>query len=167
MKGFNILLVVLVAFCSCKQKVKSDTDANEMQKNPTYVSFGEELSASGVEKPEKVLASYMELGESDTLKTKFSAKVKDVCQMKGCWMKLELGDGVETMVKFKDYGFFVPTDIVGKEVVVNGNAFLEVLSVEDQKHYAEDADKTDEEIAAITEEVRNYGFEADGVLLKQ
>ncbi|NAS11197.1 DUF4920 domain-containing protein [Poritiphilus flavus] len=167
MKGFNILLVVLVLFSACKQQEKSAKNVDEMQKNTAYESYGEKLSTSGIEKPEKVLASYRALGASDTLKTKFSARVKEVCQVKGCWMKLELPDGAETMVKFKDYGFFVPTDIVGKEVVVNGNAFLEVVSVDDQKHYAQDAGKSEKEIAAITEEIRNYGFEADGVLLKQ
>ncbi|MFT5738534.1 MAG: hypothetical protein ACI9SG_002890, partial [Maribacter sp.] len=98
--------------------------------------------------------------------TKFFAKVKEVCKAKGCWMKLELANGEEAMVKFKDYGFFMPMDIEGKEVVVSGLAFVEALSVKDQKHYAEDGGATADEMAKIIAPKRTYGFEADGVLLK-
>jgi hypothetical protein len=71
------------------------------------------------------------------------------------------------MVKFKDYGFFVPRDIAGREVVVNGIAFVGEMSIEDQQHYAKDAGKTAEEIAAIGSIRKAYGFEADGVLIAQ
>ena len=103
----------------------------------------------------------------DTVNSKMIAKVEEVCQSKGCWMKLNLEDGKQVMVKFKDYGFFMPKDIAGKEVVINGIAFVDEMSVDDQRHYAKDAGKSAEEIAAITEPKKTYSFEADGVLLKQ
>ena len=34
---------------------------------------------------------------------KVSGKVKEVCQEKGCWMKIEKDNGETMMVKFKDY----------------------------------------------------------------
>ena len=86
---------------------------------------------------------------------------------KGCWMKLKLGNGKESMVKFKDYGFFVPQELVGKEVVVNGLAYVEEMSVGDQRHYARDAGKSEEEVAAIIMVEKKYAFEADGVLIKK
>jgi len=95
------------------------------------------------------------------------AKVDEVCQSKGCWMKLNLEDGNQVMVKFKDYGFFMPKDIAGKEVIINGIAFVDEMSVEDQRHYAEDAGKSEDEIQAIKSPKKTYSFEADGVLLKQ
>ncbi len=52
------------------------------------------------------------------------------------------------------------------EAIVNGKAFVSETSVEELKHYAEDAGKSKEEIEAITEPKRTYGFLADGVLLK-
>ena len=55
--------------------------------------------------------------------------------------------------RFKDYGFFMPTDAAGKEVIVDGKAFVNEVSVADLKHYAEDAGKSPEEIAKITEPV--------------
>ena len=81
-------------------------------------------------------------------------------------MKLDLGNDQEAMVRFKDYGFFMPLNAEG-EVIVNGKAFVSETSVEELRHYAEDAGKSAEEIAAITAPKRTYSFEADGVLLKQ
>ena len=103
----------------------------------------------------------------DSINSKMIAKVNSVCQAKGCWMTLDLGDEQEVMVKFKDYGFFVPKDISGKEVIINGKAYVKEVSIDVQRHYAEDAGKSLEEIAAITEVKKTFSFEADGVLLKQ
>jgi hypothetical protein len=51
---------------------------------------------------------------------KITGKVVEVCQEKGCWMKIEKADGEKMMVKFKDYGFFMPKNIQGREVVLDG-----------------------------------------------
>lgn len=82
-------------------------------------------------------------------------------------MKLALADGTETMVRFKDYGFFMPLDSKDREVIVNGKAFVKKTSVKELRHYAEDAGKTKEEIAKITEPKIEFTFEADGVLMKK
>src|SRR5688500_17792124 len=53
--------------------------------------------------------------QADTAYTgKIEGKVVEVCKKKGCFMKLERASGEPVMVKFKDYGFFMPQDIVGK-----------------------------------------------------
>ena len=59
----------------------------------------------------------------------------------------------------------MPKNIADKDVIVNGKAYVTEVSVDEQRHYAEDAGKTEEEIAAITEPKRTLSFEADGVLL--
>ena len=69
------------------------------------------------------------------------------------------------MVRFKDYGFFMPLDIAGREVIMNGKAFYQTTSVDDLRHYAEDAGKSQEEIDAITEPKRELAFLADCVIL--
>lgn len=107
------------------------------------------------------------MDEGDSLSLKVTARVDEVCQMKGCWMRLNLEDGRQVMVRFKDYGFFMPKDIAGKEVIVNGRAFIKETSVDEQRHYAEDAGKSENDIAAITKAKKSFAFEADGVLLKQ
>lgn len=164
MKSFNILLVVFAMMLSCKGQNK---DNNQEGSQTALRSFGEKIEAVDAKSNKDMLADYVALSQNDTLQTKFVAKVKDVCKAKGCWMKLELADGQVAMVKFKDYGFFMPMDIEGKEVVVNGLAFVEAMSVDDQKHYAEDGGASAEELAKIIAPKRTYGFEANGVLLKE
>ena len=75
--------------------------------------------------------------------------IKEVCIKKGCWMTLSLENDSEMMVRFKDYGFFVPLDASG-EVLIHGKAFISETSVDDLRHYAEDAGASDDEIAAVT-----------------
>jgi hypothetical protein len=106
-----------------------------------------------------------ELAATDTVVTTMVATVEEVCQKKGCWMTVHSGNagGEEIMVRFKDYGFFVPKDLGGKKVLVEGKAFKSVIPVEDLRHYAEDAGKSEEEILAITEPENSFQFEATGV----
>ena len=61
----------------------------------------------------------------------------------------------------------MPKDITGQEIIVNGKAYVEEMSVEDQRHFAEDGGKSAEEIAAITAPKRTLAFEADGVLIPE
>uniref|UniRef100_UPI0025C058F1 DUF4920 domain-containing protein n=1 Tax=Maribacter sp. TaxID=1897614 RepID=UPI0025C058F1 len=114
-----------------------------------------------------MLDKYQKMTVADTTRIKFIATVTDVCNAKGCWMKLSLGDNQEAMVRFKDYGFFMPKDIEEKEVVVSGLAFVEEMSIADQQHYAKDAGESEEDIAKITKTKKTYGFTAEGVLLKK
>ena len=96
---------------------------------------------------------------------KVTGKVIEVCQEKGCWMKLEKANGQTVMVKFKDYAFFMPKDIVGKEVVVDGEATVKETSVKQLQHYAKDAGKSEEEIKKITAPKKELQFVAKGVLV--
>ena len=93
-------------------------------------------------------------------------KVSSVCQTKGCWMMLEKGDGTTMRVTFKDYEFFVPKDIAGSTVIIQGIALVNTTSVEELRHYAEDAKKSKEEIESITEPKTELVFEAAGVIVK-
>jgi hypothetical protein len=105
------------------------------------------------------------LGNNDSLEIKLKAPITSVCQKKGCWMHVDLGNGKSMMVRFKDYGFFVPMDAAGDEVIMQGKAFKEVLSVEMLRHYAEDAGKSKEEIEKITQAEEKLSFEASGVIV--
>jgi hypothetical protein len=89
-------------------------------------------------------------------------KVMDVCSKKGCWMIISSGN-VTARVTFKDYGFFVPTSLKGKTVLVTGVLSVEELSEEEARHYAEDAGKSKEHIAAIKGTQKEYGIEATTV----
>lgn len=88
--------------------------------------------------------------------------VTDVCSAKGCWMMLKDGKH-EIRVKFKDYGFFVPSSLKGKKVHLQGILKQVVVTEADRRHYAEDAGASKQEIAAIKGDSIEYTFEATGV----
>jgi len=126
--------------------------------------FGEEFEIS--RKASKTSAPFDKISGKDSLQTQIVGEIKEVCQAKGCWMKVQLESDDEVFVRFKDYGFFVPKDAAGKKVVMNGAAFFEEMSVEDQKHYAEDEGASEDELALITAPKKTLRFEADGVLIE-
>lgn len=107
------------------------------------------------------------MASRDSMPAKVRGTVESVCQMKGCWMNIvSAKPGNESMfVKFKDYGFFVPKDISGREVIMEGYAFREVTPVDELKHYAEDEGKSEAEIAQITQPKVELKFLASGVLV--
>ena len=59
--------------------------------------------------------------------------IKEVCQRKGCWLKLTDGSK-ELTVRFKDYGFFVPKDASNSKVIVQG-----VFTMEPDMHVEHEA----------------------------
>ncbi|MGJ8737930.1 DUF4920 domain-containing protein [Zobellia laminariae] len=162
MRLFNNLLAVFMVVLACRGQETEKVTFDGVD----YQIIGANLEASNVLTDAEMTMRFDKMTVKDTLRTKFKATVTDVCKVKGCWMKLKLDDGQEAMVRFKDYGFFMPSDITGKEVIVNGYAYVEAMSVEDQKHYAKDGGEAESEIAKITEPKKTFGFEADGVLIK-
>lgn len=157
-------------FCflfSCEESLKRSGPPEPLKSEIiNYSLVGGEFTADNSLNAKRMTTEFQNLKTGDTISVKFSSRVKEVCTAKGCWMKLQLRDNEEVMVKFRDYAFFVPKDIEGKEVIVKGKAFISTVSVEEQRHFAEDAGKTSEEIAAITETVKTFSFLADGVLIK-
>lgn len=97
--------------------------------------------------------------------TKITAKIVDVCPNKGCWLKVELPDGKQATVKMKDYGFFVPLAAKGKTVVIEGQASIKTVSVNELRHFAEDAKKSKAEIDAITQPKKEVNILAKGIVV--
>lgn len=95
--------------------------------------------------------------------TAIMGEVVDVCEKKGCWMNVKVDDNNSYFVKMKDYAYFVPADIKGKKVMLNGVASREVVSVKELKHYAEDAHKSQAEIDAITKPEEKLNFMANSI----
>ena len=162
MKNCNFLLVlsfIMISFTGFSQEKNTG-------KNDRYFSVGEEVDVRDVLSVYQMQERYKDLEVGDTLNVTFRGDVSSVCKEKGCWMKVALEDGREVMVKFKDYAFFVPKDIENKEVVMEGKAYVTKMSVEDQRHYAEDAGKTAAEVKAIKEPAVTLSFIAGGVKIK-
>ena len=94
---------------------------------------------------------------------KVTGTVTDVCPKMGCWLSLQMSDKSSVFVKMKDYGFFVPTELKGKTVVIDGEAKVLKTSVEELRHYAEDAKKSQQEIDAIKEPKEEIRLTATGI----
>ena len=67
---------------------------------------------------------------------RFSGRITEVCQKKGCWVVLEQ-DGQSARVMAKDHGFAVPRDASG-EAIAYGVLELEPISEEHARHLVED-----------------------------
>lgn len=137
-----ILTLVLISACvSSKQE---------------FESYGSEITSDHAIPTEIFLTKVSESEESYKVK----GTILEVCQMKGCWMTLQNEQGQNVRVTFKDYAFFVPKDISGSEVVLEGVAYKEVLAEDVARHYAEDGNQ------AYDESMRNsVSFVAEGVLV--
>jgi len=152
---FKLLtLSLLVLLYACKS-------APESKQVGDFSVFGEDFEHSKAIAYTDLLSKFPEEGK---MQATVKGEISSVCQVKGCWMNMVTdGNEEELFVKFKDYGFFMPMDITGKEVIMHGEAYKETTSVEELRHYAEDEGKSKEEIAAITEPEVELKFMASGV----
>lgn len=123
--------------------------------------YGEVITADGAMTTDQLIAA---MDDVEEMPAKVSGTVTAACQMSGCWMKLPYGQEGEMRVAFKDYGFFVPKDLAGTTVVVEGIAKRTMVDVETLRHFAQDGGASEEEIAAITEPSVEIEFVANGVL---
>lgn len=123
------------------------------------VASNAESKAISVDKLSKKLKKDNKKVENVAVK----GKVTDVCDKKGCWLTIQTEDNSQFFVKMKDYGFFVPTALKGKNVVLEGSAERKVTSIDEQKHYAEDAKKPQSEIDAIKTPKEEIRFVANGI----
>jgi hypothetical protein len=155
-----IAALSIFSMIACK-KVESESVAEKFQ------SFGDSISTENIISKQDLLAKFETLKEGDTINVKFRSEIKDVCQKKGCWMNVALNEDKNTFVRFKDYGFFMPLNAAGSEAILDGKAFISVESVDELKHYAKDAGKSQAAIDSIITPKTSYSFLSHGVLIKQ
>jgi hypothetical protein len=137
----------------------------------TYVFAQENLSYYGDKITEEGAIPASQISTMMKDKTEGTFKVKgtivETCLKKGCWMTVDIGNNQKMTVRFKDYSFFVPkSGAEGLEAVFEGVARKEVRSIEELRHYAQDAGKSKEEIAQISAPKEEITFEAHGVIIK-
>ncbi len=120
-------------------------------------TYGSEMPEAGTVLP---LGEVLSDSEERVGKTaKFSGLATKVCQRKGCWMILADGEHF-ARVTFKDYGFFVPTDLAPRRCIVYGVLEASVLSEGRARHFAEDEGLDAE---AIKGPQREYSIVASSV----
>lgn len=174
MKTVQLLMAMLVfaGLISCNpQQESAQNEIQHTEDSKTdegnvkeMTSFGEKINKEGAV-PLHTLPTLML--KQDSLNIKLTGEIVEVCAKKGCWMVMDLGEGHLMRVTFRDYGFFVPQDVIGRKAVISGTAKKETTSVERLRHYAEDAGKSPEEVKAIQAPKEEVVFIADGVLLEK
>lgn len=88
---------------------------------------------------------------------RFSGRITEVCQTKGCWLMLE-HDGQAARVMFGKHDFFIPMDTTGT-AVVHGVLERRELTPEQAEHFSSDSG------AGIPASSVEYRIVADGVLI--
>jgi len=161
--------IILPAFLCCTLiACNQELPATQQETATAETSVGKTYGAAFQKENVITVAQLQEtVQQQDSVRAVVTAEIASSCQSKGCWMDVKLADNSTMKVTFKDYGFFLPVeDLAGKEVVFTGMARKQVISVEDQRHYAKDAGKPESEIVLITTPKEELRFVADGVMLK-
>ena len=148
MKSINVLMSIGLILVGCK----------------SMDFYGNKISEADVVKYEDVKQEAYDKGR---IQTQISGTILETCPKKGCWMSMAT-ESDTVFVRFRDYGFFVPTEgAEGKTAFIEGDFFVDTISVRKLQHYAKDAGKSKEEIAKITEPELGLSFTADGVIIKK
>ncbi len=149
---FELILLSIILFSCSENKI-------------IYSNYGPfKVDSTAVITLDEMLQKFQKNTENSAFT--FSAPIVDVCQTAGCWVNVKSENGELIRVRFKDH-FLIPTKTkVNRMAYFHGNIYWDTISVEMQKHFAEDAEKTKDEIARIIEPKLEVNFEADGVLIK-
>ncbi len=96
-------------------------------------------------------------------------EITEVCSHQGCWIRVKdtsnpaAGD---LFVRTKDHAYLVPRNAAGHSVKVFGVCELSEMSVADQRHFAEEAGKSEAEIAKITQPKNMIIFHAATIMIE-
>ncbi|MDZ7847075.1 MAG: DUF4920 domain-containing protein [Owenweeksia sp.] len=119
----------------------AQAETTEQQK-PDYHYYGDTINAENAVEADALMAM---MEGKDSVAVKVAGSINSSCKMKGCWMKMDLGNDKEMHVTFKDYGFFVPKNLDGEIAIMEGYASMDTLDVPYLQHLAQDAGKSQEE----------------------
>src|SRR5688500_7363704 len=154
MKKVFLAIVLFVTVAANAQ------DASEIKPAAKGVVYGTAVTENG----EAITTNDLQAKLSNGVFTgTVTGKVKEVCKSMGCWITLEKADGTSLMVKSKEHGFFMPENLTGKTVIIEGTASIKEVSEEKRKHMAEDAGKSKAEIKKIKGSEKEVQFIATGV----
>jgi hypothetical protein len=154
---------MLLASCGGSEH-DSSSDSSKKDSAAMGQIFGDTITNDGAVAATEVLTK---MANTDSMPMKVTGTIVDVCQKKGCWMTMNIGNDQTMRIGFKDYAFFVPKDCSGKTAVLDGYAYVDTTSVAELRHYAEDAGVSKDSIEKITQPEIEYGFEARGVIIQK
>lgn len=170
MKKSILLLSGVFFLASCADAPKEETPATEevvveeviAEDEQVYPYFaGAEFDRTKAVTETEVIEILNDFDGNPT-EVIFTTEITENCKKKGCWMKVAAGEE-DIRVSFKDYDFFVPLDSEGHETTISGILYYDTLSVEQLKHYAMDAEASQDSLDKITEPIITLSYEATGV----
>lgn len=153
MKKLVLIVSLLATSFAIAQPPKGEAKKGE--------SFGDTFKPDNVIEADKLESS---LEGNNKKSVNVRGVVTQVCTAEGCWLKMKT-ETKDIMVKMKDHKFLVPLAINGKTIIVNGTAMKKITTVEQLKHYAEDAGKSKEQIEAIKEPKEEVVIQATGIVV--
>ncbi len=156
-------LITTTMFVGCKDPKTTETDSEETVEQVIAGRYGDTLW-NVADEYDPASFNFL-LGDRDSLDAILTGDIASVCQAKGCWMKMDI-EGMDVLVRFRDYGYFVPMNSKGHKATVKGTFYVDSVSVDQLKEYAKDAEKSQEEIDAITDYEIRYSLMADGVVIE-
>ncbi|MDB5012047.1 MAG: hypothetical protein JWQ25_249 [Daejeonella sp.] len=146
-------------FFSCTTSPKTELKATGYIKGVVY---GDSIKDENVIDLSSITTA---LGENDELDIKVKGKVDSVCTDKVCWLTMKLNTGDVMKIMFSDSVVVVPQDIKGKEVIVDGQAYKDTLSVENLLDEAKNTGKSEAEIAKIRTPKVRILYKAKGLVV--
>ena len=155
MKKLLLAALLFIAVAATAQE-KHDKEKVQAAPGDVYGTVAAEASAIAPDEIKNKLVN-------DQFEGQIRAKVVEVCQAEGCWIRVARKDGSTMMVRAKDHAFLMPANIVGKTVIIDGSATVKEISEAQRRHYAEDAGKSKKEIAKIKGSEKDVQFAATGV----
>jgi len=152
----SIISISLLAACNSVPK----TELHAVENVKGKAVYGDSIENANII---QITALSTAMKDEKKMDMKIRGKVEEVCKKKGCWIIMKLNDGQEMRVTFKDYKIFLPKDVLGREVILDGFAYRDTTTVEMLQHYAKDGGKSEKEIADIVDPKVELAFEAKGV----
>jgi hypothetical protein len=176
MRIFLLLPLFLLLLASCKSDTTNTTTTTTTQAAPS--ELGKKLTADAVT-PLPDLIKRLE--DSTTVfedvqidggnmvsglkNSKIEGVVNEVCQTSGCWLDIKADNKIITVL-VKDKQFKLPKDLSGKTVIVQGNAYKAVTTVEELRQIAKSNGTPSEKIAEINSPTVEFFLSAEGIIIK-
>lgn len=92
MKKFPLFFAIIIMIVACNSTTKNSEEKDATQE-VAYLSVGDSITADNAISKEEMAKLYESIEITDTIEAKFVSTVNAVCQRKGCWMRLDLGEG--------------------------------------------------------------------------
>lgn len=186
MNFFNRVTIIISAsiiILSCNNSAKEPNKDNKVEKEAAKEEVKVDFPVEGyafyglaeVKPKEAVTVEEMVsiIGKSGTFEGHVNATLDGVCKKMGCWVTMVNKSGESIRVRFKDHAFGVPTETpVGTSVILRGVGKVDTVSVDMQKHYLDDAKEAGDDVSqeaydAITEDLIDFSFISDGILVQK